>query len=162
MPWNSPWAGAQTVTPPFASTASSFIDPDAATIILAPGVKPSPGLTRLRIRRGDGANYAIQCWNRGGLAAPSFQRSDLMIASVVQDGVVATVATPVVGWYAPGGTQTGYDQGQIVISIPAAQSTMQPSGGPVSYALVVTWASAAYPAATLTIVRLPLKVTAAF
>jgi hypothetical protein len=144
--------------PTTTSVVYNFTDPDAATIVLAPGTTPSSSRAPIAIVRGAAVDLALQCWNRGGQAS-AFSAGDILVAAIYQRQVASPVCQPSVAWYTAGGTQTGYDQGQIVVSAAAAQTaSLQPTGGPLRYMLVVTWTSGAQPSKSAPIVRLPLAV----
>jgi hypothetical protein len=141
------------------STVLNFVDPDAATIVLAPGATPSTSPVRLTIVQGAAEDFALQCWNRGGQTRPAFAAGDTLSTAIYQRAVVTPICQPAVEWYTAGDTQTGYDQGQIVVSSANADTaSLQPTGGSVQYTLIVTWTPAAQPSKPAPIVRLPLTV----
>lgn len=151
-----------TPTPMPTSPVFNFVDPDAAAVVLAPGTTPATSPARLVIVQGAAQDFCLQSLNRGGAAA-SFASGDTISAAIYQWSVATPICTPTVAWYTAGGNQTGYDQGQIVVSPTNAEAALlQPTGGPLGYTMVVTWTSAAQPSKSAPIVRLPLTVEAAY
>jgi hypothetical protein len=120
---------------------------------------PSTSPARLALVQGAAADFALQCWNRGGQTRAAFASGDTLSAAIYQVTVPTPVCQPAVEWYTAAGTQTGYDQGQIVVSPTNTDSaSLQPTGGSVQYTLVVTWTPAAQPSKSAPLVRLPLTV----
>jgi hypothetical protein len=78
--------------------------------------------TTLEITVGSHEDYPLQCWNRGAKSAPVFLPSDVMTAYLYVGLAQAQLLTLAVTWYTKGGTQTGYDQGQVLLTITSAQS----------------------------------------
>jgi hypothetical protein len=141
------------------ATPLSFVDPGAATFVLAPGWCASSSSARPVIIRGAAEDFAFQCWNRGGRTRPVFAMGDALSAAIYQWKVPTPICEPAVGWYTAGGIQTGYDQGQVVVSPSNADTDLlQPTGGSLQYTLVVTWTPAVRPSKSAPIVRLPLTV----
>jgi len=75
---------------------------------------------------------------------------------VYQSRSATALFSPAVTWYTANSTQTGYDQGQVLVSYTIAQSAqLVPTG---SYTLVVSRAPAATPLKVEDIVRMRLIV----
>lgn len=93
----------------------------------------------LEITIGAHADFPLQCWNRGGETTPSFGPSDLLSAYVYLGQDQGPLFAATVAWLVAdpdtGAVQTGYDQGQIVVTIASSQSaTLEPNG---TYSLLV-------------------------
>jgi hypothetical protein len=83
------------------------------------------------------ADWPLQTWNRGSQTAPAFGASDTIAAYVYPGQSQAQLFAPAVSWYTAGDTQTGYGQGQVMVSMTAAQSATLEAGG--RYTLIVWW-----------------------
>jgi hypothetical protein len=84
---------------------------------------------QLTITVGANAPFKLQCKNRGALSAPQFLMTDGLSAYVYQGQDQAALFGASVQWYTAGGTQTGYDQAQIQVTIAAEQSATLVPGG---------------------------------
>lgn len=134
-----------------ATTPFCYVDPDAATLVLAPGISPSSGPPTLSVFQGYSDDFAIQCWNRGSLSAPAFSAADQLSAAIYRSGTAAPTCQPAAGWY-----NAGSGRGQIVCSVSTAQSALlQPT---VPYRLIVAWVPATDDTRDVVIVRLPIVV----
>jgi hypothetical protein len=96
--------------------------------------------TRLDIIAGEDRDFPLQCWLEGGLSTPTFAADDILTAFVSPGEGQASLFLPAVAWWtapdpAGAGTQTGFDQGQVLLSVAAADSTtLEPE---TSYAVEV-------------------------
>lgn len=145
-----------TVVP--ASAGLNFVDPGAASIVMVPGTTPCTSPAQIAIVQGAAEDLCLQCRYRGGATA-AFAAGDSISAAIYQWRVATPVCTPEVAWYTASNSQTGYDQGQILVSLTNDQAALlQPTGGPLGYSLVVTWTPAALPSKSAPIVLLPLTV----
>jgi len=103
-------------------------------------------------------DYPIQAWLQGGNTPSAYGASDPLAAYVYQGRSATALFSPAVAWYTANSTQTGYGQGQVVVSYTGAQSAqLVPTG---SYTLVVTRAPAANMSKVEDIVRMRLIVEA--
>lgn len=94
-------------------------------------------MIQLEIVQGSDRDYPLQAQNEGSQSAPIFSSGDSLEGFVWPGGDQADLFNPTVTWYTAGGTQTGYDQGQVVLTIPAAQSaTLTPNA---TYSLEIWW-----------------------
>ena len=89
----------------------------------------------LTIVIGSHEDYPLQCWNRGAQSAPVFLADDVMTAYVYRGQDQSTVFSPTVAWYTKNSTQTGYDQGQVLVTITSAQAALLSENG--EYSLIV-------------------------
>lgn len=89
---------------------------------------PQPTLT-FPITPGYDADIPLQCWDR--LNNPAiYQAADVLTVEFRAPGATAPIPSTgiTIDWNTKNGTQTGYDQGQVFASIPAAFSVVvQPS-----------------------------------
>jgi hypothetical protein len=73
-------------------------------------------------------DFPLQCWNEGSQSAPIYQVNDLMSAQVSPgEGTPPLFAASVAWWTAPDpgtgiATQDGFDQGQVLVTVAAADS----------------------------------------
>ena len=150
-------------SPPSTPTVYNFVDPDAATIVLAPGNTPCTTTLPITMIQGMAQDIALQCWNRGGQTKPAFSADDTISAAIYQSQVATPICQPATDWYTAGGTQTGFDQGQILVSTTNAQAALlQPTGGAIQYMLIVQWSPAAQPSKSALVVRVPLTIELAY
>ncbi len=92
---------------------------------------------QLTIVQGSAADWPLQAQNRGGASVPTFGSSDTLTATVWIGVNQTALFQPAVSWYTANGTQTGYGQGQVLVSPTAAQSTQLEQNG--TYSLEVWW-----------------------
>jgi hypothetical protein len=97
-------------------------------------------MTGLTVVQGAYADWPLQAWNRGSQTAPAFAAGDTLAAYVYAGSSQAQLFAPAVAWYTAGGTQTGYAQGQVLVSPTAAQTATLEAGG--TYTLIVWWTQA--------------------
>lgn len=96
--------------------------------------------TTIEIEPDDTTDVVLQCRVRGSGVASSFASTDTLSAELWQPGGAAPMATSLpIGWLqiapATGMSQTGYDQGQVVVTLLLSLvSTLQPT---VSYTLKI-------------------------
>jgi hypothetical protein len=84
-------------------------------------------LTRT-IAPGSRKDIVVQCKAQGGIDAV-FAQGDALSAEVWPANLSSRLLVASASWYTSKGRQTGYDQGQVVLSLTSAQSaTLQPSG----------------------------------
>jgi hypothetical protein len=86
-----------------------------------------------QITKGSNETLPMQLHNWGGYTAPIYTVSDTFTASVYRGQDQPVLFTGVVTWNTTdpdtGAAQTGYDQGQIVVSLTAANTaTLEPGG----------------------------------
>ena len=91
-----------------------------------------------------------------GSVAAVYAAADTLAAKVIPHHSVTAAFTPTVDWYTAGGTQNGYDQGQVVVAISAAQSALLEVSG--NYTLLVEVTPASDPTNTYPALRIPLRV----
>ncbi len=91
---------------------------------------------------GSAFDLPVQAWLRGGATKAAFSAGDTLVASVLQQNVSTPIFQPTVTWYTAGNTQTGYGQGQVVVSGTNAQAALLMPRGP--YTLVVDWTPSGY------------------
>ena len=110
-----------------------------------------------KIWQGRATDLPIQCYVRPTGSVPAvFSADDALTAAVYQSKVSTPVFTPEVGWYTRFGAQTGYDQGQVLVRIPAAQSALlQPT---ITYTLAVARTLASDPDNPEEIASIPLVI----
>jgi hypothetical protein len=113
---------------------------------------------QLKIVQGDADFYPLNTWNRGGQSNPVYAQNDTLTAYLYQGQNLAPIDTLAVQWYTgnPPGSQTGYGQGQVLVSVTNAQSATLEAAG--TYAIGVQWTPAANPTITKTIARVSLYV----
>jgi hypothetical protein len=112
------------------------------------------------IVQGLAEDYPTQTWFWGGITQAAYSVDDTLTAYCYQARLATAIFQPAVGWYTgnPPGSQNGYDQGQVVISITNAQSALlNPT---IAYTLLVKWSPAADSSKTAAIVRVKLIVSA--
>ncbi len=80
--------------------------------------------TTISIVVGDAVDVPIQCWTRGGALSAVYASGDTLTAAVYQSRATSPLFTPAVAWYTAMGTQSGYGQGQVVVSFTNAQSAL--------------------------------------
>ncbi len=116
-------------------------------------------MEQLTIVAGDAKDWEIQTWNEGALAPASYQPGDTLTgAYLYRNRSTTPVFQPTVQWFTNGNTQTGYQQGQLLVSVTNAQAALlQPT---VGYTLVVKLSPATDPSRSYAIVRLPVDVKA--
>jgi hypothetical protein len=91
----------------------------------------------IKIPLGSKTDLPIQTTNRGGKSNPAYQPSDSFTAQLSRGQGQAVLFNPTVAFYTDGGTQTGYDQGQVLVALAAAQMATLEAGG--TYLLEVWW-----------------------
>ena len=92
---------------------------------------------QLTIVQGSAADWPLQAQNRGGSTTPTFGSSDTLTATIWVGVDQTALFQPSVSWYTANGTQTGYGQGQVLVSPTAARAprsnkmgrTVSKSGG---------------------------------
>src|SRR5436190_956245 len=94
----------------------------------------------LRITQGADKDYPLQAHNTGGQSNPAYAALDTLAAYVYRGQDQAVLFAAPVSWYTANGTQTGFDQGQVLVSISKANSATLDPGG--SYLLLVWWTKA--------------------
>lgn len=92
-------------------------------------------MTTLEILLGAHRDWPLQCWLDGSRTAATFAATDALAAYVYRGQDQAQLFAPAVDWYTAGATQTGYDQGQVQVTITSAQSAALEANG--TYTLVV-------------------------
>jgi len=110
---------------------------------------------------GAATSYAIQCRAHGNVSNSVYGASDPLTAYVCQGNAPSFppssyVFQPSVGWYTANGTQSGYGQGQLLVTITNSQSAMLIATG--FYTLVVGRAPSGAPSTVEEIVRIQLPV----
>jgi len=108
------------------------------------------------IVQGLAADYPTQTWLWGGLTKAAYANGDTLTGYCYPAKSTTALFQPAVSWYTANSFQTGYDQGQIVISISGAQSALLVAGNP--FTLLVTWSPAGQPAKIAPIARVKLLV----
>jgi hypothetical protein len=85
----------------------------------------------LEVVQGSRKVYALQSQNPDGTTpqAGDLLAGDVLTASVWAGQREASIFAPAVVWYTAGGTQTGYSNGQVQVTITAAQSAMLDAAG---------------------------------
>jgi hypothetical protein len=88
-------------------------------------------MTPLEVVQGARKNYALQCNNPDGTTP---QPGDLLAGDVLTGSVwagqnQAAIFAPSVVWYTARSTQTGYDEGQVLVTVTAAQSALLDAAG---------------------------------
>ena len=94
----------------------------------------------LTIVQGSATDWPLQAQNRGGQSQPVYASGDTLMASVWSGDTTTVLFSPTVAWYTAGSTQTGYGQGQVLVSPTAAQSATLAQNG--TYGLEVWWTQA--------------------
>jgi hypothetical protein len=110
---------------------------------------------------GAATSYPIQCRARGDVSNSTFLVGDTLSAYVCQGWQPEFppsiyVFQPSIGWYTPDGTQTGYDEGQILATISNSQSAMLVPTA--NYTLIVGRSPSSAPGTVEEIVRMVLPV----
>ena len=114
---------------------------------------------QLTIVQGSAADWPLQAENRGGASTPTYAAGDTLAAVVWVGQTQTQLFAPTVAWYTAGSTQTGYGQGQVLVSVTAAQSAALTQNG--TYGLEVVWTasgggkSACIVRATITVLSAP-------
>jgi hypothetical protein len=90
---------------------------------------------QFKIVKGSRADYPLQTWNRGSMSAPAYAPSDTFTATISRGQDQVSLFAPTITWYTANSTQTGYDQGDVVLSISASQSATLEAGGTYSGAI---------------------------
>lgn len=76
---------------------------------------------------GSSRDLPVQCKDLAGNPCV-FQAADTLACGFWQAGASAAAFAPLIDWNTKGGIQTGYDQGQILVSFTIAQtSNLQPN-----------------------------------
>jgi hypothetical protein len=115
-------------------------------------------MNSLTIVVGAAADFPVQTWNRGNASKPVYTSADALTAYCYQGRSLTALFSPAVAWYTANSTQTGYDQGQVLLSITSMQAALLTPGG--AYSVVVWWSPASQPAKLAAIVRNQLIVEA--
>lgn len=113
-------------------------------------------MTQLKIVWGSSRDYPLQAINEGGVSFPSFSANDVLTAYVYQGQNLVPLFNPTVTWFTNNGTQTGFGQGQVLVSIANAQAATLDEGG--TYSLQVWWSPAVQPDKSAAIARCTLYV----
>jgi hypothetical protein len=113
---------------------------------------------------GSATSYPIQCRARGDISNSAFLVGDTLTAYVCQGWQpqfppASYVFQPSIGWYTADGTQTGYDEGQVLAVISNALSTMLVPTA--NYTLIVGRSPSGAPGTVEEIVRIKLPVQSA-
>lgn len=90
---------------------------------------------QFKIVRSSSAYYPLQTWNRGSMSAPAYASSDTFLAKISRGQDQVSLFAPTITWYTQsptGGTQTGYEQGDVLMYISAAQSATLEANGTYS------------------------------
>lgn len=142
-------AGGGTPPAPFESSFG-LVDPDAARLI--PSVRPPIVLVT-----GSAAELPIQCYLRGdGTVPATFAPDDVLTTAIYASRQAAAAFVPTVGLYTLGGTQDGYEEGQVVVTFTSTQGAiLVPT---ISFNLLVWRARAVDPTNRDLVVRIPLVV----
>ncbi len=90
------------------------------------------------------ADIPIQCYALGDLVPLAFNPDDILSAEFYPAGSSVPVLTPSTAWYTAKSTQTGYQQGQVLVSLSVAQTAMLQ--GSARYKLAIWRAPAGNPA----------------
>jgi|GEM_PF-6825654 len=87
-------------------------------------------MTQIEIIAGSKEDWPLQCWNRGSVSSPTdWASTDTLSAYVYQGQSETQVFAPTVAWYTAGGTQTGYGQAQVLLTIGSSDSgALEPNG----------------------------------
>ena len=114
--------------------------------------------TTISIVVGDAVDVPIQCWTRGGAVSAVYAPGDTLSSAVYQSRATSPLFLPTAAWYTAMGTQTGYGQGQVVVSFTNAQTAlMVPT---LSYSLLVYRTLSANNTKTELIARVQLTIEA--
>jgi hypothetical protein len=110
-----------------------------------------------QIVQGFADDYPTQTYLWGSTSPAQYGAGDVLVGYCIPAGMTlaSAIFQPLVDWYTVGG-QTGYDQGQVLISISNAQSLLLVPT--INYTLLVGWAAAATPAKISPIARVKLCV----
>jgi hypothetical protein len=110
----------------------------------------------LPIVRGFARDYPTKTWKWDSAYRPSYGVADTLTAYCYQARIATPLFLPTVAWYTAGGTQTGYLEAEVVISISNAQSALLVPT--IGYSLLVKWSPASSPSLVAAIVRAHLLV----
>jgi hypothetical protein len=113
----------------------------------------------LKVWAGAAVDAPVQCNLRPGGAAPAaFAAGDALAAWVYQAGVDAPIFAADLAWYDRAGTQTGYEQGQVLASWDDGRGALLVPG--TRYVLYGTVAPVARPDDEAPILSIPITVRA--
>jgi hypothetical protein len=87
---------------------------------------------QFKIVKGSSDYYPLQTWNRGSMSAPAYASSDTFVGKISRGQDQASLFSPTIAWYTAEGTQTGYEQGDVLMYISPAQSATLEAGGTYS------------------------------
>jgi hypothetical protein len=127
-----------------------LFDPDWAILLWesAPLAVPYP------LTVGTAIDLPIQCRLIGGIIPGIMGASDSVTINVVPSRQTVALFSPTFSWYTAGGSQTGYDQAQVLASISNAQaSLLMPSA---LYDIAVWWTPAGSPGRAQLVARVPI------
>jgi hypothetical protein len=93
--------------------------------------------TPLVIIRGATGYYPVEVLNQGGDTTAVFAPTDTFTCTIGRGQDQAPLFNPSVTFYTANGTQTGYDQGELLITIASVQSAALEPGG--TYAGQIWW-----------------------
>jgi hypothetical protein len=102
------------------------------------------------------SDYTVQTWLRGGITPAAYALGDVLVGYCYRSGTTTALFQPAVTFYTKGGSQTGYTQGQILISLSNAQASLLVPG--IRYGLEVTWSPLSNLTKVAAIVRVSLVV----
>jgi hypothetical protein len=94
-------------------------------------------MLNLTISPGSDTDFPLRAWNRGGLSNPVFGATDTLSANLWPGDSETALFQPTVIWYTANGTQTGYEQGEVLLTISAAQAAQLEQLG--NYSVEVWW-----------------------
>lgn len=118
-------------------------------------------MTETSITQGADEFLPYQAVNRGGQSYPAYAAGDALTSFVYQGQNLVPLFSPTAGWFTGvvSGSQTGYDQGQVLVSLANADTATLEADG--EYTVEVWWTPAVNPSIKARIVRALLRVKAA-
>jgi hypothetical protein len=140
-------------TIPYTPPSIRIVDPDLATLI--------SGSSVLKAIVGEAKDYPIQCWFFGGRYTAQFASNDLLVAYLCLDSQPTLpppnfLYQPPINFFTNEGTQTGYEEGQIIVSLANANTSILSPGH--NYTLIGTQSPANNPTNMQMILRMQLIV----
>lgn len=101
-------------------------------------------------------DYIVQTWLRGSTTPAAYALGDVLVGNCYRSGTTMALFQPAVTFYTKSGSQTGYTEGQILISLSNNQASLLAPG--IRYGLEVTWSPQLNLTKVAAIVRVPLVV----
>jgi hypothetical protein len=102
------------------------------------------------------SDYVVQTWLRGSITPAAYALGDVLVCNCYRSGTTTALFQPAVTFYTKNGNQTGYTEGQLLISLSNAQASLLVPG--IRYGLEVTWSPLLNLTKVAAIVRIPLVV----